>query len=75
MPESAHCLIAAPFQSVGMTVAVQFVSRHRTEVRDGAIGQGDMEVQHVVDGLADEETVFGRLTSVIDSRLSVGDAG
>ena len=29
----------------------------------------------VVDGLADEETVFGRLTSVIDSRLSVGDAG
>ena len=29
----------------------------------------------VVDGLADEETVFGRLRSVIDSRLSVGDAG
>ena len=29
----------------------------------------------VVDGLADEEPVFGRLTSVIDSRLSVGDAG
>ena len=29
----------------------------------------------VVDGFADEETVFGRLTSVIDSRLSVGDAG
>ena len=29
----------------------------------------------VVDGLADEETVFGRLMSVIDSRLSVGDAG
>ena len=28
----------------------------------------------VVDGLADEETVFRRLTSVIDSRLSVGDA-
>ena len=27
------------------------------------------------DGLADEETVFGRLTSVSDSRLSVGDAG
>ena len=29
----------------------------------------------VVDGLADEETVFGRLRSVIDSRLSGGDAG
>ncbi|MED5220341.1 MAG: adenylate kinase [Actinomycetota bacterium] len=29
----------------------------------------------VVDGFADEETVFGRLTSVINSRLSVGDAG
>ena len=29
----------------------------------------------VVDGLADEETVFGRLTSVIASRLSVGAAG
>ena len=29
----------------------------------------------VVDGLAAEETVFGRLTSVIDSRLRVGDAG
>jgi len=28
----------------------------------------------VVDGLADEETVFDRLTSVIDGRLSVGDA-
>ena len=29
----------------------------------------------VVDGLADEETVFGRLRSVLASRLSVGDAG
>ena len=28
----------------------------------------------VVDGLADEETVFDRLTSVIDGRLRVGDA-
>ena len=35
----------------------------------------ERDLLDVVDGLADEETVFGRLTSVIDDRLSVGDAG
>jgi len=32
----------------------------------------ERDLLDVVDGLADEETVFGRLTSVIDGRLSVG---
>ncbi len=32
----------------------------------------ERDLLDVVDGLADEETVFGRLASVIDDRLSVG---